>query len=355
MIRILLLLSATFALWAQTDVVPMRFSNLPACPAPGTKADNLLLRLKDPSGLGIEIWCAKEAAGYNYQYRLLSSDGRSRSLDRCQLSGGLNSVGVDHTGPIAESQLENGGLLLRTPGRLVRFMQDNWDSYRGRHSIYDFQKEQVTAYDTETVEDSMGRRLRLLTTAHSMPLSAIEPKVLETDREFDAAHSGCVTAQIDAGMHIHEEQVAAFVEPGKAGKLTVAWPEISAIEKIEFDAARRQLKLKFSPSARKTIVSIAIPRTMLGLGRELAHVRLDGRFVDSDETTTATHKVIRFALNEPAREALMVESGGFPFFMVSGVAIVGGILIGGVIGMLFRRKLPAVPDEIDPRDRGAVD
>ncbi len=355
MIRILLLLSAAFSLCAQTDVLPMRFSNLPACPASRTKGDNLLLRLKDPSGLGIEIWCAKEAAGYNYQYRLLNSDGRSRSLDRCQLSDGLNSVGVDHTGPIAESQLENGGLFLRTPGRLVRFTQDNWNSYGGRHTVYDFQKQQFTAYETESVEDSMGRRLRLLTTAHSMPLATIEPKVLVTGRAFDAAHSGCVTADIDAGMHIHEEQVAAFVEPGKAGKLTVAWPEISAIEKIEFDAARRQLKLRFSPLARKTIVSIALPRTMLGLGRELAHVRLDGRFVDSDETTTATHKVIRFALDEPAREALLVESGGFPFFMVSGVAIVGGILIGGVIGMLFRRKLPAVPDEIDPRDRGAVD
>lgn len=355
MTRLLLLLLGAFPLAAQNEVLPMRFSNLPACPAPKAAGDSLLLRLKEPSGLGVEIWCAKEAAGYNYQYKLITSDGRAKNLDRCQLSGGLNSVNVDHTGPIAETPLDGGAILLRTPGRLVRFTQDNWDAFRGRHTIYDFQKQQLTAYESEGIEDSIGRRVRVLTSARANPPGPA-PKDLALDRAFDAARAGCVTAQIDQGMHIHEEQVGAFVEPGKAGKLTVAWPEISAIDKIEFDAARRQLKLKFLPSARKTIVSIAIQRTMLGLGTELAHVRLDGRFVDSDETTTATHKIIRFTLDEPAREAMLVESGGFPFFVVSGVAIVGGILIGGVVALLFRRKLPAVPeDEIDPRDRNAVD
>ncbi len=356
--QILLLGAVSFAfpLAAQSDVLPMRFSNLPACPEPKATGDKPLLRLKEPSGLGVEIWCAKEAAGYNYQYRLLSSDGRTKSLDRCQLDAGLNSVGVEHTGPIAETPLDGGAILLRTPGRLVRFTQDNWDAFRGRHTVYDFQKQLLTAYETEGVEDGIGRRVRVLTSARGLTLPAAPIKDLALDRSFDPSRTGCVTAPIDQGMHIHEEQVAAFVEPGKAGKLTVAWPELSAIDKIEFDAARRQLKLKFAPSARKTIVSIAIPRTMLGLGKELSHVRLDGRFVDSDETTTATHKVIRFALDEPAREAMMVESGGFPFFMVSGIAIVGGILIGGVVALLFRRKLPAVPeDEIDPRDRKAVD
>lgn len=333
----------------------MRFSNLPACPALKASDSALLLRLKDPSGLGFEIWCAKETAGFNYQYRLLSADGISRPIDRCELTDGLNSAAVDHTGPIAESKLENGGLFLRTPGRLVRFVQDNWDTRHGRHTIYDFQSQQLTVYETEAVQDGIGRWLHVLTSAHGTPLKAIEQKLPVVERSFDPNRGGCVTAQLDQGMHMHEEQVAAFVEPGKGGRLAVAWPETAPIEKIEFDAARRQLKLKFPALARKTIVSVAFPRTMLGLGKELAHVRLDGRFIDSDETTTSTHKVIRFRLDDPAREATMIESGGFPFFMVSGVALVGAILIGGVIGMLFRRKLPAVPDDIDPRDRNAID
>ncbi|WP_031496418.1 hypothetical protein [Bryobacter aggregatus] len=362
MIRILLLLASALTLGAQTDVMPMRFANLPACPAAQATDSTLLLRLKDPSGLGIEIWCAKEAASFNYQYRLTSADGKSKYLDRCQLLDGLSSASVDHTGPIAESKLESGGQFLRTPGRLIRFFHNNWDSQAGHHSVYNFASQQLTVYDTMALQNGIGRWIRVLTGARSYPLSAIPQaenlaalgKILP-ERRFEANHVNCITAPTEEDFSIHEEEVAAFIEPGKAGRLTVAWPQASAIEKIEFDAARRQLRIKFPPTARKTVVSLAFPRTMLGLGKELAHVKLDGRFIDSDETTTATHKVIRFALEEPGREATMVESGGFPFFLVSGISLVGAILIGGVIGLLFRRQLPAVPQEIDPRDREAVD
>jgi hypothetical protein len=85
---------------------------------------------------------------------------------------------------------------------------------------------------------------------------------------------------------------------------------------------------------------------MLGLGRELAHVRLDGRFVMSDEMNTATHKTIRFVVEEPVKEVLLKESQGFPFFVVTMSILVGAVLIGGVIGLLFRRKLPAVPGDV---------
>lgn len=365
MIQLLIIVALAASASAQTEVLPMSFSNLPACagpsasPRPKPEADGsfLLLRIKDPGGVGAEIWCAKEAAGFNYQYRLSAPDGRSRRIDRCQLPDGINSVSVDHEGPVVETPLPNGGQFLRTAGRLVRLVHNNWDTHSGHHAIYDFRRMQLTTYATTAVEDAAGRRILSLNDVHGFPLNTIpqsEPIAAlgrtPPERSFDPNRVTCVTALSDQGMRIHEEEVNAFIGPNQAGRLTVSWPESSPIDKIEFDAARRQLKLKFSPTARKTIVSIAFPRTMLGLGNELSHVRIDGRFVESEESTTATHKSIRFHLDQPAREALLTESGGFPFFMVTGVALAGAILIGGVFGMLFRRKLPAVPDDVDSRD-----
>ena len=365
MIQFLISIALATSIYGQSEVLPMSFSNLPACagpsatPRPKPEADGsfLLLHIKDPSGIGAEIWCAKEAAGFNYQYRLSAPDGRSRRLDRCQLPDGINSVGVEHEGPVAETPLPNGGQFLRTAGRLVRLIHNNWDTHAGHHAIYDFRRQHLTIYATTAVEDAAGRRVRTLNDVHGFALDAIpqsEPLAAlgnaPPERAFDPNRVTCVTALSDEGMRIHEEEVHAFIGPNQAGKLTVAWPESSPIDKIEFDAARRHLKLKFPPTARKTIVSIAFPRTMLGLGNELSHVRLDGRFVESEESTTTTHKSIRFRLDEPAREALLTESGGFPFFMVTAIALAGAILIGGVFGMLFRRKLPPVADDIDSRD-----
>jgi hypothetical protein len=45
------------------------------------------------------------------------------------------------------------------------------------------------------------------------------------------------------------------------------------------------------------------------------------------------------------KEILLTESQGFPFFAVTGIALLGAVLIGGIIGILFRRKLPAVADD----------
>ncbi len=365
MIQFLIAIAIATTAYGQAELLPMSFSNLPACagpsatPRPKPEADGsfLLLRIKDPGGVGAEIWCAKEAAGFNYQYRLSAPDGRSRRLDRCQLPDGISSIGVEHEGPVAETLLPNGGQFLRTAGRLVRLVHNNWDTRAGHHAIYDFRRMQLTVYSTTAVEDAAGRRVRSFKDVHSFPLDKIpqsEPVgalgKTPPERIFDPKRVTCVTALSDEGMRIHEEEVNAFIGPNQAGKLTVSWPESSPIDKIEFEATRRHLKVKFTPTARKTIVSVAFPRTMLGLGNELSHVRIDGRFVESEESTTATHKSIRFHLDEPAREALLTESGGFPFFMVTGVALAGAILIGGVFGMLFRRKLPAVPDDVDSRD-----
>ena len=129
------------------------------------------------------------------------------------------------------------------------------------------------------------------------------------------------------------------------GKVRVGWPESNPIEAIQFDPARRDLRVKFKQGARKTMVSLAFPRNFLGLGKEVTKVRLDGTFVPIEESMTATYKTVRFTLTEPVKEALITESGGFPFFMVSGIAIVGGVVIGGVLGLLFRRKLPAVAED----------
>ncbi len=357
MIRFLTLFVVTLAAYAQTEILPMRFANLPACagpsatPRPKAEADGstLLMRVQDPSGAAIEIWCAKEAAGFNYQYRVAGPSGASVLLDRCQLADGINSAGVEHQGPVAEAALPNGGQWLRTAGKLVRFLHHNWDSRAGHHAVYDFGRQQITTYATVAAKDPAGRWVRAFVDVNSMPLretsqTAPMGKNLP-ERVFDPNRVSCLTALADEGMRIHDEEVNAFVGPQQPGKLTVAWPESSPIEKLDFDAVRRELRLKLLPGTRKAIVSIAFPRTMLGMGKELSHVRLDGRFVSSDETTTATHKSIRFVVDEPVKEVLLTESQGFPFFAVSGVALVGAIIIGGVIGMLFRRKLPPVPDE----------
>lgn len=354
MIRFILLLAAALGLQAQTGALPMRFANLPACagpsatPRPKAEADGnyLLLRVQDPSGAGIEIWCAKEAAGYNYQYRLAGSEGRSIALDRCQLPDGINSAGVDHEGPVAEATLPNGGQWLRTAGKLIRFQHNNWDSHYGHHLTYHFRQPAATIYSTVALQDAAGRWVRAFEGVNSVPVPQLFKQAPlgknVPERAFDPNRVTCLTALADEGQRIVEQEVFAFVGPQQPGRLTIAWPETSPIDKVEFDAARRELHLKFLPTTRKAIVSIAIPRTMLGLGRELSHVRLDGRFVESDETTTATHKSIRFRIDEPVREALLTESQGFPFFAVTGIALLGAIVIGLVIGFLFRRKLPAV-------------
>ncbi len=349
---------------AQTGVLPMRFANLPACAGesaaarPKVEADGsyFLLRVNDPSGLGIEIWCAKEAAGYNYQYRLAGSEGRSRLLDRCQLADGISSAGVEHEGPVAEIPLPNGGQHLRTAGRLVKFFHHNWDTRRGHHAIYDFRRQMMTIYATVAMRDGAGRWVRSFESVNSYPASALPEDAAAAmgktlpERRFDANRVSCVTALADEGFRLQEEEVTAFMEPDKASQVTVAWTESSPVEAILFEPTRRQLRLRFKPGTRKALVSLALPRKMLGLGRELSHVRLDGRFVESDELNTATHKSIRFRIDEPVKEGLIQESQGFPFFVVTGTALVGAVLIGGVIGLLFRRKLPPVQDDPDPRD-----
>jgi len=365
-IRLLFLAAIAWVAVAQTTPLPMRFANLPACagpsatprPAPDKDGNFHLMRIQDPAGGGIDIWCVKEASGYNYQYRLFGPGGTSIRLDRCQISDGINSAGVDHEGPVAEAPLPNGGQWLRTAGRLVKFQHHNWDSRRGHHAIYDFRRQYLTTYSSIAMQDAAGRWVRAFDAIYGYPLNAIPQSdpiaalgKTPPDRTFDPNRVGCITALADEGMRIHEEEVGAFVAPQQAGKLTIAWPESSPIESVNFDAARRELHVKFLPNTRKAIVSIAIPRTMLGLGKELSHVRLDNRFIESNETTTETHKSIRFRIDEPVKEALINESQGFPFFAVTGIALLGAVLFGGIIGILFRRKLPAVPeDPLDPRD-----
>ncbi len=365
MIRFLILIVVVGCAWADEAVLPMRFANLPACAGPSapprpkidSEGNYLLLRVQDRGNLGIEIWCAKEAAGYNYQYRLVGGEGRSILLDRCQLPDGINSAGVEHEGPVAELPLANGGQLLRTAGRLVKFQHHNWDSRKGHHAIYDFRNQSMTVYDTVALKDGAGRWVRAFAGANSMPLAAIPqreaPEAMGKNlpvRTFDPDRSTCLTALADEGMRVVEQEVDAYVGPNQAGKVTVAWHESAPIESLAFDPIRRELRLKLVPGTRKAIVSLALPRTMLGLGRELSHVRLDGRFASSDEMNTATHKTIRFVVDEPVREVLIKESQGFPFFLVTSTALVGAVLIGGVIGLLFRRKLPPVKDDPDPRD-----
>lgn len=360
MIRILILFVVGSALWAQIEVLPMRFANLPACAAPflekGPKADSsgdyLLLRVQDRANLGLEIWCAREAAGYAYQYRLVGGEGRSVLLDRCQFPEGINSAGVEHEGPVAELTLPNGGLWLRTAGKLVKFQHHNWDTQRGHHAVYDFARQTLTIYRTRAERDGAGRWVRVLAGADSMPLGEIPQQLFPEamgknlpGREFDPRRVGCISALADEGFRMREQEVDAYVAPNQAGKVTVAWPESSPVQSLFFDPIKRELRLKLMEGTRKAIVSLAVPRTMLGLGRELAHVRLDGRFVMSDEMNTATHKTIRFVVEEPVKEVLLKESQGFPFFVVTMSILVGAVLIGGVIGLLFRRKLPAVPDE----------
>lgn len=345
------------ALPAIGQVLPLRFANLPACggdsaiPRPRADGDGnyLLLRMADPSSVAVEVWCKKEAAGYNYEYRLVGREGASRRLDRCQLPDGINAAGVEHEGKLSESKLENGGDWVKASGRLVKFIHNNWDTRNGHHASYDFKRQMLTTYTSEAYRDAMGRWVHLLSGATASNLNGVaqnEPVAalgkLPPERKFDPQRVSCVSALADEGHGLREEEVNAYTEPGKLGKAVVAWPENNLIEGIQFEPARRELRVKFAPGARKTRVSMAFPRAFLGLGKEVTKVRLDGVFVPIEETITATHKVVRFTLNEPVKEALLTESGGFPFFMVSGIALVGGLVIGTVVALLFRRVLPAV-------------
>jgi hypothetical protein len=355
-----LLLLILMAAVSYGQALPMRFANLPTCagatqfarPTANEQGNILLLRVQDPTGTAVEIWCAKEAAGYNQQYRIVAPDGRSRRLDRCELVDGVTSAGVEHEGPVAETKLPNGGQWLRTGGRILRFTHNNWDTLRGHHTVYDLKQQRLRTYETRLVEDPMGRWQEVLGDVGEVELAKVPQGEaaaalgkLPVERVFDANRVTCVTALGDEGRKLVEQEVAAFVEPGKAGMQTVAWPDSSPVEKVEFDAARRILKVKLRQGERKTRVSVAFPRTMLGLGREITLVRLDGRFVAANETSTATHKAVTFEVVEPASEAVLTESGGFPFFMVSGLALVGGLVIGTVVALLFRRKLPAVAED----------
>jgi hypothetical protein len=335
----------------------MRFANLPACPAVRQASDKLLLRVEEPTGTGVEVWCSRQGPGFAYEYRLRGSDGRTVRLDRCRLADGINAVGVDHSGTVSESPLEEGATLVKSAGRLFRFFHNNWDGQEGHHAIYDFRRQVLTTYASEVQPDALGRSIRLLTRAVSLPLGAI-PQTdspagwgkLNAARSFDPARMACATASADDGMKIHEQEVDAYNEPGKLIKSIIAWPESSPIGSIEFDAPQRKLKLKFPPGARKTTVSLAFSRRLLGIGKEITKVRLDGQFIEAEENITATHRVVRFRIEEPAKEALLTESGGFPFFLVSSIAIVGGLIIGAVVALLFRRKLPAVADDEPPSE-----
>jgi hypothetical protein len=341
------------------QVLPLRFANVPACagesavPRPKADAEGnyLLLRIADPSSVAVEVWCKKEAAGYNYEYRLAGREGASRRLDRCQLPDGINAAGVEHEGTLSESKLENGGDSVKASGRLVKFIHNNWDTRSGHHVSYDFQRQLLTTYTSEAYRDAMGRWIHLLSSATANNLNGVpqsEPVAalgkLPPERKFDPQRVSCVSALADEGHGLRLEEVNAYTEPGKLGKAVVAWPENNLIERIQFEPARRELRVKFAPGARKSRVSMAFPRDFLGLGKEVTKVRLDGVFVPIEETITSTHKVVRFTLQEPVKEALLTESGGFPFFMVSGIALVGGLVIGTVVALLFRRVLPAVAE-----------
>lgn len=338
--------------------LPMRFANLPACPLdpkttkikPEADGSALLMRVQDPSGATLDVWCAREAAGFNYQYRARQGDSKSYRIDRCQIADGISSVGVDHEGDVVETPLENGGQWLKIRGKLGHFFADNWDSTSGHHSLFDFARQTADVFRTRAFEDGIGRWIRILDSAESFSLGGLPQTEIAAalgkvapERKFDPARVNCLTALADEGMRIHTQELDAFLEPGKLEKVTVAWPESAPIQTIRFDGAKRELFLVLSPGARKTVVSVAMPRKLLGIGKEIAKVRLDGQFIPTDETITATHRTVRFRLENPAREALLTESGGFPFFMVSAVAIGGGVFLGIFLALLFRRKLPAVP------------
>jgi hypothetical protein len=338
------------AIHAQEKPLPMRFANLASCPAPGQAADVRLLRVEDSTGTAIEAWCTRQGPGFAYEFKLVSADGRSIRLEKCQLQDGVNAVGVDHLGTVAESPAATGTPVVKVSGRIARFFHHNWDTQMGHHAIYDFRRKQMTYYGTEAYRDEMGRWIRLLTGAaaseaipQAAPASAMGK--LNGEREFDPKRVACVTAKADDGMKIEEVEVDAYLEPGKLGKAVVAWPETTLIEGVEFNAQNRKLKLKFPPGTRKTMISVAFPRRLIGFGKEITKVNLDGRFVATEEYLTATHRAVRFRIDEPAKEATLTESGGFPFFLVSSVAIGGGLVIGTVVAFLWRKKLPPVEDE----------
>lgn len=354
MIRFLLFAGVAACAMAQQGFVPMRFANVPACPAANQTADTMLLRAEDPTGLGVEVWCERQGPGFGYGYKLRGSDGRAIPLDKCIYADGINAVGVDHGGTVTESKTPEGALLLKTSGRIARFFHNNWDTLLGHHAIYDFAGRTMTYYGSEAFQDPMGRWTRLLTGAGTAALSGL-PQAgtlgkLNGERAFDPKRQGCATASADDGQKIHQEVVDAYNEPGVLSKSVLAWPEATPIEKIEFNARERKLVVKFPPGTRKTTISLAFARRLLGIGKEITKVQLDGRFVPVEEYITTTHRTVRITIDEPVKEALLTESGGFPFFLVSSIAIVGGLIIGTVVALLFRRKLPAVADDPEPEN-----
>jgi hypothetical protein len=354
MLRLPLLAGLAACAFSQSGIVPMRFANVPACPAAKQSKDTMLLRAEDQTGLGVEVWCERQGPGYAYAFKLRGADGRAIPLDRCIYSDGINAVGVDHSGTVSESRTPEGALVLKTSGRIARFFHNNWDTLLGHHAIYDFAGRTMTYYGSEAYRDPMGRWTRLLTGAGSAGLSGL-PQAgtlgkLNAERTFDPARQGCATASADDGQRIHQEVVDAYNEPGKLGKSVIAWPESTPIDRIEFNARDRKLLVKFPAGTRKTTVSLAFARGLLGIGKEITKVRLDGRFVPVEEYISSTHRTVRITIDEPAKEALLTESGGFPFFLVSSIALVGGLIIGTVVALLFRRKLPAVPQDPEPEN-----
>ncbi len=344
------------AAFAQDKLLPMRFANLPACPAANQSADAKLLRVEDPTGTAIEAWCTRQGPGFAFEYKLVSNDGRSLRLDKCQLPDGVNAVGVDHLGVVSEDKSPDGLPVVKVSGRIARFFHHNWDTTLGHHAIYDFRRKQMTYYGTEAYRDEMGRWMRLLTGAGATAaVPQANPPIalgkLNGERAFDPRRSACVTATADDGQKIHEEEVDAYLEPGKLSKAVIAWPESTLIASIEFNAQNRKLKLKFPPGTRKTRISVAFPRRLIGFGKEITKVNLDGRFVPTEEYLTESHRTVRFQIDEAAKEALLTESGGFPFFLVSTIAIVGGLIIGTVVALLWRKKLP--PVDADPSEESS--
>jgi hypothetical protein len=336
------------------QALPMRFANLPVCPAAGQTSDLLLLEARDGVGFAVEIWCAKQATGFAYTYRSRGTSGQETALDDCRLGSSINSAGVEHLGTVDEAKLPGGQPLVTISGRILRFFHHNWNEREGRHAIADFRGQRVTVYRTEAREDLMGRQLRLLTSAEApIPAGKLTLGKLNDPAVFDGSRQICRTAAADDGQRVIEHEVDAFMEPGKLSKVAVAWPESNLIQEVFFEPRQRKLLVRFPQGTRRTVVSLAFPRQLLGIGKQVTTVRLDNRFVTTEETITSTHRTVRFLIDEPAKEALLTESGGFPFFVVSSVAIVGGLIIGTVVALLFRRKLPAVRDD-DPEKPSAV-
>jgi hypothetical protein len=288
---------------------------LVSAPAACAKSGDVLAAMEDGFGKRVEVRCG--AAGPEVWLRTAGTD---RRLMGCALGGSQLAVTLGFAGTRSGEKWD---------GKLHWVSAANWNQ-------------------------SEGRRLRLLTEqaaalSYSWRLrpdvvlsSADVVSFLELPGQPLAAPVSCSLVAEDKAPTFMEQEVRKMRMDGRPVRSMVLYPLEGPVASITHEDQQQTVRLKVRASGT---ASIAYARDLLGGGKEAAQVKMGRNSLRANESTSPTYRVLNFEAPAGAEEIVVTESQGYPISAISGTILVGSLLLGGVLALLFRRRLPAVPEE----------